>query len=377
MRKAAKRVYISMLMLFLSVIAVGFTTYAWVGIVSSSTFDNFTINLKPNETDDSEYGIQLSLTGKPGSFSDSIDPTSLRRQLLINCGIDASQYSDEAVNIQFNRLNLDQCTVTRRESAPNAFNQFYTVDNGYAKVTNKYFYFDLYIALYRKDGEIEPSDNYLDIYLRQVENENGRMEIMDSDSYSTVVLNKIKYPSSNPTNKNILEVGSNGLPLGYTVTGNVKVKTSTSCRLAIQKISPSAIGDVTYKYDDIKKLTVYRTGSETPMYDSAKDTYDFGAVLEKEYNFAYMYHKSLYNSTFDYLEGYANFNDVLNRGDILYEDDGEVNHIVDASDKCTTEKMARFRFYFWFEGWDSNCFDVINARNVSINLAFSTKSPKD
>ena len=80
MRKAAKRMYFSILMFCFSLVAIGFTTYAWYGIASNSTFDTFTINLKQNEAEDSEYGIQLSLTGKPGSFSDSIDPIALKRK---------------------------------------------------------------------------------------------------------------------------------------------------------------------------------------------------------------------------------------------------------------------------------------------------------
>ena len=376
MRKALRRMYVSILMLGLSIIAIGFTTYAWVGIASNSTFDNFTINLKPNETDDSEYGIQLSLTGKKGDFSDSIDPTNLKRQLLINFGVDVSRLTDTGVEIEFNKLNLDQCTVSRKDSNPNFFNEFFNMGDGAngAYITKKYLWFDLYISLYRKDGEEDLGDQNLSIYLRQVENDEGRLEIIDSDISSTNVLNKIKYPSYNPTGRNIL---GNGIDFGQTITGNVLVKPSTAARLAFQKFDAKEVGDTSWYEDNVKSLTIYRTGSEFPTYNSLTGVYDFGAILEKEYNFAYNYHTSLMGYNFDYMEPYVKFDDVFNRGDILYKDDGITNHIIKDEDGVTTNKMARFRIYFWFEGWDANCFDVIDRQKVSINLAFSTKDPND
>ncbi len=376
MRKALRRMYVSILMLSLSIIAIGFTTYAWVGIASNSTFDNFTINLKPNNTDDSEYGIQLSLTGKKGEFSDSIDPIDLKRQLLENCGVDTSRLTASGVEIEFNKLRLDQCTVSRNSTYNNAFNKFFNMGDGvdHPTETNKYFWFDLYISLYRKDGEIDLGDQNLNVYLRQVENDEGKLDILESEVYSTNVLNRISYPNSNPVGRNIL---GNGINFGQEIYGNVSVKTANSARIALQKFSSRLIGDTSWNYVDIKDLTIYRTGSEFPTYDSINNVYDFGAVLEKDYNFAYNYHVSLMNYNFDYMEPFVKFSDVLNRGDILYKDDGIVNHIVKETDEVTTNKMAHFRVYFWFEGWDADCFDVIDNHKVSINLAFSTKSPND
>lgn len=376
MRKALRRMYVSILMLGLSIIAIGFTTYAWVGIASNSTFDNFTINLKPNETDDSEYGIQLSLTGKQGEFYDSIDPTLLRKQLLENCGIDTSNLTNAGIEIEFKKLKLDQCTVSRNSEFPNAFNKFFNMGDGvdHPTETNKYFWFDLYISLYRKDGDEDLGDQNLSVYLRQVENDEGRLNIIDSGYNSTKVINKINYPNSNPVGRNIL---GNGFNFGQSIYGNVTVKTANAARIAFQKFDSQPVGQTAWSYGNIKDLKIYRTGSEFPTYDSVNDVYDFGAVLEKEYNFAYNYHTSLMGYNFDYMENFVKFSDVLNRGDILYKDDGVLNHIITEDDGVTTKKMAHFRIYFWFEGWDSDCFDVIDNQIVSINLAFSTKDPND
>ena len=39
--------------------------------------------------------------------------------------------------------------------------------------------------------------------------------------------------------------------------------------------------------------------------------------------------------------------------------------------------MVCFRVYFWFEGWDSDCFEIIDNKSVTVNLSFTTKSPNE
>ncbi len=384
MRKATRRIYFSILILLTSLIAMGATTFAWVGMIGNSLFEEFNINLMQVDSDDAEYGIQLSLDGT--HFSDAIDPVLLKRQLLKNLGYNKNlvdSYNDDNVNLEFHRINLSQTTTFRYENNENVLKEFFTIRGGQVNNSAKYFWFDLYLRLYKKDGSVDDGDNYLDVYLKQIDGDNGKLGIIDSDSYSTRVINKIYYPSSNPIDNKILGVtgtGSNGLPLGINslplntlIYGDVKVKTANSCRLAFEKYQTKAVGDTSWDYGSVKGLTIFRTGSQLPMYNQDTNEYDFGGVLPKDYNFAYLYHKSLNNDDLEYLDNEVDFQKVLNRGDVLYDERSETSHLITEDDKVTTGNMARFRIKFWFEGWDANCFDVIDRKNVSINLAFSSK----
>ena len=71
MKKYVKKVYLSIMLVVFSLFAMVATTYAWVGLLTNSTFNEFTINLREyDDPDTADYGIQLSLTGEDGSFRD-------------------------------------------------------------------------------------------------------------------------------------------------------------------------------------------------------------------------------------------------------------------------------------------------------------------
>ena len=39
--------------------------------------------------------------------------------------------------------------------------------------------------------------------------------------------------------------------------------------------------------------------------------------------------------------------------------------------------MIKLHFYFWFEGWDADCYEAIDEQMVTVNLSLSTKNPTD
>ena len=51
-----------------------------------------------------------------------------------------------------------------------------------------------------------------------------------------------------------------------------------------------------------------------------------------------------------------------------------VEHLIDSTnpdEQIGVNQMMKITCYFWFEGWDSDCFPVLNASPVFINLGFS------
>lgn len=388
MKKYVKKVYLSIMLVVFSLLTMVATTYAWVGLLTSSTFDEFTINLQQSDNPDaSEYGIELSLDGI--NFSESIDQTELRRRLLYN--IDSTDkfkdiltknssgnyvVSNNKVNEEFRKNKLEPCTTyVEGTGQTKQLAQFFNMKG---LVTKKYYFFDLYLSIFKIGGGETQSDMTMNLYLRDSILSSATVA-NPSGIYETTLFNDIIYPNTNLSyrDNNIL---NNSLPgsvdLGAKFSGKYSVDISTSCRLAIEKLVAvdKYHPEQYYGMNSHRGLYIFQKGSIYPVYNSLTNVVDFGGILPSEYNFARMYYNSLHPGE-ELGEVPAN---VLNRGDVIFADDGITNKIVDKdTDNVTTSNMIRFRIYFWYEGWDSNCFDVIDDKSVTLNLSFSTKNPND
>lgn len=382
MRKYFNKLYLSIALVVLSLLTMVATTYAWVGLFTNTTFDEFTINLQQDYDKDSEYGIALSLDGV--NFNEGITQEQLRRRLLYNMDpvkyvnyLDSNAVKDNLVNESFRKNVLTTCTTWRDPYNPKAMlGKFYDMNN---QQTNLYYWFDLYLSLYKIGGTTtEDSERNLEIYLRDsilsastATNQNG--------IYRYRLFNSVTYPDSQGSflgqpilnNPNV----QNTIMSGTEIDGEVAIDVSTTCRVALQKYIAVDKGQISqYQFvDPISDLYIFQSGSIYPTYNPTTGVSDFGGVLPDEYNFARVYYNRIHQDS----QLGSIPNEVLNRGDKTFVDDGVSNKIISTSDGVKVSKMARFRIYFWFEGWDSNCFDVIDRKKVTLNLAFSTKSPND
>ena len=118
---------------------------------------------------------------------------------------------------------------------------------------------------------------------------------------------------------------------------------------------------------------IYQGGTQLPTYDSATDTYSFGGILPEEYNIALFEHKK--NRRIKY-EDFKIPSDAINRGDLELTDDNKKlfddNYGFGVNSGVKTK--VKLTIYFWFEGWDADCFEIIDAVNVKINLNFATNA---
>ena len=383
MKKATRKIYLSLMLVVASLVTMVATTFAWVGIVTNASFEKITINLE-TDNEESDYGVQLSLTGNRGDFHDSIDALDLQKVILRNMGVPESKLNTE-VNISntFNSIKLSQATTTKiiDASGPsNYLSQFKDLygQTPYANIggskTNYlgYFEFDIWVAIYKIGDIDEGSTNKLSIFLR-----GGESGLLSSKLSSAYVANEIKLPdSTNPLSTEYLKEVNNFGP-GKKIRGNVTINPASAVRLSVQKGMAVDYGDSTnYNNRNYQGLVIYKTGSDIPTYDEKRDVYDFGGILPTDFNFA----RLLYNSTRPEEQALGVVPDAAlpeNRGDITYVDDGIVNHIVNKTDGVTTSNMIKLHFCFWFEGWDSDCFEAINDQPVSVNLNFSTKDPNE
>lgn len=377
MKKATRKIYLSVIFVALSLLTMVATTFAWVGIVSNASFEKITINLE-TDNEESDYGVMLSLTGKEGDFHDSIDAIDLQKQILINMGVPEKTLQKE-MNIRntFNSIGLTPCTVTRMSDGTGLYSftdnygyKPYAYDDGFITSYSGYFSFDIWITIYKIGDDVTGSENKLSVYLR-----GGDKGILSSDYSSSFIANDIIYPDdSNPMSSQYLDT-LNSFGPGKVVAGEIYINPANATRLSVQKARSVRLYDYdNSNNDDYRGLKIFKTGSNIPRYDSRFNVYDFGGVLPSDYNFAW----KQYNSTRTGIERVGEVpENVINRGDVTFVDDGVTNHIVDKTDNVTTSDMIKMHFNFWFEGWDSDCFEGIDSQRVDINLSFSTKNPKD
>ena len=374
MKKYVKKVYLSIMLVVFSLLTMVATTYAWVGLLTSTTFDEFTINLQQSDDPDaSEYGIEVSLDGI--NFYDSISSVDIRRKLLENLNYNVSDYNDNAVNDVFRRHKVSLCTTTVFGDRLNS--EFRDMKGN---ITHNYYWFDLYVSIYKVGSEDSSSQKNLDLYLRDYIL-SASTSTNPSGIYEYKLFNSVAYPNYSDTlfGKKILGDSSiaNSISEGTVVANKVKIDIANTCRVALDKYV-AVDKKHPEQYDSIygnKGVVIYQNGSQYPTYNSSTGVYDFGGVLPDEYNFARLYHNSLHSDITEQLGSVPN--EIINRGDLVYNDDGVCNHLITQSDGVTTSKMTKFRIYFWFEGWDSDCFEVIDNKTVTLNLTFSTKSPNE
>ena len=255
MRKYFNKLYLSIALVVLSLLTMVATTYAWVGLLTSTTFDEFTINLQKNDGEIEDYGLEFSLTGELGSFKEKLDQTEIRKVLLHNAGVDISGYNDNVINEMFRKFRLEQCTTAL--SSTHTLGSFRNMRN---EVTTKYYWFDLYVSIFKIGAEDDgQSEKKLNLYLRK--------KILSASTptnadgiYSMRLVNGITYPSVNPTGEQILgRLG--GIPLGATVSETVSINIANSCRVALEKYETANKGDLSvYLQNNRTGLFIYQNG---------------------------------------------------------------------------------------------------------------------
>ncbi|MGM9970107.1 MAG: hypothetical protein ACI35S_06905 [Anaeroplasma sp.] len=350
MQKLLKKIYFSIIVTVLCFATLTVTTYAWVGIFTSSSFDNFTINLFSNEF--REYGVEISLTGEEGTFGSTVDEIELKREILENYGMRMDYITtDQAVQKAFSELLLTTCSVKPNED--NSFNDFLDM---YDNVTTKYIKFDVYISAYRAYDSGSTSEYLLDAYLTG--------NLFEGTKRSINLINEFTYPSDFINN---VEDGIQG---GTKIKNNVSVDSSSCTRIAIQKYNvvekghPEAYND----YSIINDYVIYQQGPNEPIYNPLTNIYSFGGILEEEYNLALFQYNQKFSHKRKNLPDWA-----LLRNDIDFSANS-YNQIIDSTnpnEKISTNDMMKLTIYFWFEGWDADCFEVIDNSPVTFNLNFT------
>ena len=370
----------SLVAIFMTTIA---TTFAWVGILTYANTESFAINLKTMELV-SNYFLTISSSGKPGTFSDSIDPDQLKKMILIEMGVSESKLTTSSIIDQvYSDRTSALFPVTTEVNSDNSFSNFKRINfeaskRNYDYATqknvpvyidgkNNYIVFDMYLSVDTKEGIGENTEVNAPVFLTELEE-----TLYGSISEHMVMDNsflKIDY-TDNPYEQYLP-----CLPVLYTLPINqrIKVDAMNAVRIGFEVYEPI---DINTEYNESNKIVgnyIYYGGKLIPSIGT-NGVYDLGGILPAEFNTAVQELKNTKNIDFSVP------NEILSRKELELEFDSSQiwkkatdlsspNNYLGVHNQVQTK--MKLRTYLWFEGWDSDCLLGIQYQNVAFNLVFT------
>lgn len=378
MHKVVKKLYISILTSVLVFVTIVATTYAWVGILTYSNFDNISMNLEISDSNRT-YQLLISTTGEVGSYGDSIPYMDVQKAIMDYKGIDYKSYIDQndevAVDTFFSNKKLSMLTPV----SPNLNLETNELDNWYEMElksksyqlieTNKYFCFDIYLIVDPIEGIQETTSINANIFLDDIENSLSGLLCTGSKINDTFFES---LPSSDPL-KSLLS----GIPTTFSVNS------ANSTRFALSIYNPIDINSNYSNSNKPLKTLIYQSGKQTPNH--IKDNqYDLGGILPEEYNYALQEINELFNlqntnlsqDAAEVYEKRKNDLELIESNNMVWQ---KTNELYNDRDEPIyfgvnngIQTKIKIRVYFWFEGWDADSLRYINAEKVYFNLKFTT-----
>lgn len=365
MQKATRKIIIGLLTIVLVFTTMFATTFAWVGIFTYSSTDNFSFNLKTEDLNNS-YFLTISSTGEPGSYGEDIPLDEIQKQIMDNLEIDYATFIDvndsQAINETFNRKTSLKPVTTYINNLTNEFDGFYQFENLSAPTKTKlvesksYFKFDIYLSVDSKEGlqtSTEINSNVaLNEIINSLEGSIGTSQLYNGDLFQSLPsYDRNKYPILND------------------ISTTFNIDSSSSARFALQIYNPIDINS-DYTSETPVKTLIYQGGTAEPSYSNG--IYSFGGILPEEYNFALQQINRMYNNHLTIDEKYLNRGDLelIESNKLVWQAPNELSDGYLGVHNGIQTKM-KISVYFWFEGWDADCVDAIDFKLVTLNLKFT------
>ena len=373
-----KKLYISILTSILVLLTTVATTFAWVGVFANSTFETFDFEIKASELQ--EYGIEISATGEEGTFSDSIDSLTIKRQILTNWGYSQNLLNDDNyVELLFGQLNMHQCTnlPVLNGSSIQKLGVFKTIER---ITTRNYFKFDFYVSAVQFYDKNDSSSFLLDAYVGE--------NLLSGNPKYYIPSNNVVFDESFvnplwglPSNLNKID--------GGTVISSVYASPASACRVAFEKykvVNKNNPNEYTQTDEPISTIIFSTDKYNYPTYNVETEVYEFGGILPNESNFAILnYNQADYKYATNGIRNISMDNDIYSvRGvtgsnpDLLLSD--TTNHLIDSTnenEKINFNKMMKITVSFWIEGWDADCINTLNQNPITLNLTLNTAPRED
>lgn len=398
MHKVRRKIIFSSISLFVFVITLLATTYAWVGIFTYASTGSFDINLKVNEID-ANYFLVISSTGEfnpsegINTFGDEVSIDDIRLQCLKNLGVNTENLTtSKLIEASYIRETSSLSPVTTLINGNKSFDKFYKYDvfnrnsiynydtNTYSmsmEESAEYIKFDLYFSVDTKEGIGEDTEINSNIFLTELE------DMLIGKEYNHQILKNnftdYNYPSTSSDDL-ILKLNES-IPLlkSIPLSKRVKINSANAVRVGFELYEPVNIESNYTGNEKVVASSIYHAGKTIPNYNSDDDIYDFGGIIPTEYNTAA---QELMNLKVG-LEAYVPEN-AINRGDLeINEDNSQIwqkpssyNQPLLGVHNGVRTKM-KVSVYLWYEGWDADCLLGLSKSTVSLNLAFTAGTNYD
>ena len=370
MQGVFRKLYMSILAATLILLTSIATTFAWVGMLTSSSLGSFDINIKVEDLEN-EYYLKISDTDATNcdDYGESIRRIDIQKQIMDNMGIDYAHSgivvnNSSAVDNYFAmNANLIPVTTDKNLSYFKEIGDIRVKDTNFYD-TNKYYKFDLYLTVDTLLNVNAATEINANVFFKNIETALTGVEckgnFVNGNSFRNQTL---------PTEYSLLPTLPNS---------GLRINSAYSARLGLALYDPIAITD-SYENKSPSEIIIYQKGTKYPTYDSNTNYYCFGGILPEEYNVALKEIEKLYKIDSDDLQLPADAVERIETDKFMTQDN---YHIWQSPTTISGTKYLgivnevrtkmKISVYFWFEGWDADSISFVDKRNVSIGLSFAT-----
>jgi len=293
--RIARKIYMSIFTTMFILITCVATTFAWVGMFTTSTLGSFDLNLKVVDNKDVDYLLTISAEENSNTFikeKREIDINKVKRQILENMGKSTSGVLDNGIDELFSKVAIMEPVTTDKD-----LSNFYSLslegvkNKKFFLIENRCFYkFNLYLSVDTPSGistmtaeELNSLNINANVFFDNIEEAlTGTLNtdsLINSNPFSTIPSNS-EYSCLKNINRNALTIN-----------------TKNSTRIAFQTFEPISI-DSSYSGNEVPTNTIiYQGGHQLP--NVSNDVYDLGGILPEEYNLALKEINSIYDINMD------------------------------------------------------------------------------
>lgn len=336
MQGAMKKMYLSILTAVLVLVTTITTTYAWFGTQSTHSVGDFELTFDSSSTE----GLEISMDGI--NFTSYISSNEVKAAVLRKKGVSFNALTLES---KFKEVaSLTSTTALLQNNDLKFYDMYGATD------LDNYLSFTFYVRPsyivgpddIPEEGIYNP-DHAIDIFFK--DNDIIRSKVVDTHMVNTVthpVFGDINAISVNPVN---------------------------ATRFALKKYEVvDSIEE--YNSNNFGETIIYNPGGNSYSHNQQTNLYNFGGITTDDYNVAVHDFNSKNKTNLTVPQN------AIDRGNT--DVDLDYNQIVDyQKDSLSINKIMKFDFYFWHEGWDADCFEAITLSKCSIGLTLTTLDPKN
>ena len=307
-----KKVWMSVILSIIVLVATVTSTYAWYAMNRTNNIDEFSFNING--------GASLKISTDGVHFYDNLSDLYVKKAVLNKRGIDTSGLDEKHVN---NLFSIYLKPVTPKDYT-NLSLGFEEIDGA---VINSYEYisFDFYLAT----NTLVSSDMKMSV------------NFTDNITFAT---------NNSSIDKTMIDLNNEYFPFNKeSMSSSIKINARNAMRMGIESYDVTDIGGTSTN----SVTTIYDFGGNKP--NIKDEVYNFGGI-----NVPYNMALDVYNR----MTGKELSIPPNNRNDVLFNQ----NQIILSNEGFTSGKMKKFTAYLWLEGWDADCVTELSGSKFTFGL---------